>query len=159
LCRSSQSIQTLTQEWARKEGLDVSLDIRGTPGRVIADPRRLKQILVNLIRNAIAFSSVGSTILLGAERSANDQTITLWVEDKGTGIAVEDQSHILEPFARGGNTRGDNSRVGQGNGAGLGLTLVKNITEIHGGQMTIDSAPGHGTTVTLTLPVVQTRNP
>ena len=153
-------VQTLTVEWARKEGLDVVLDVPDDIGTVTIDPRRLKQAIVNLIRNAIAFSPVGGTITLRARRqdslslssSTRGGQINIEVVDHGLGIPNDDQSQILEPFARGSNTAAQDGRMGQG-GAGLGLTLVKHIAELHGGYITIDSQQGAGTTARIMLPI------
>jgi signal transduction histidine kinase len=150
------SLQTLTLEWARKEGLEVILDIHGTLGSMVVDPRRLKQILINLIRNAIAFSPVGGVIELGAKRG--ETSMTLWVKDHGIGIDAHDQTRVLEPFERGKNNSVVDGRSNAG-GAGLGLTLVREFTQLHGGTMVIQSAPGGGTTVTLNLPLVPPDNP
>ncbi len=144
------SVQGLTVEWARKEGLDVILDVEDTIGTLAVDPRRVKQALVNLIRNAIAFSNAGGVITLRARRV--DTHIQIEVEDHGIGIPVADQTQILEPFARGSNTAARDGLMGQG-GAGLGLTLVKHIAELHGGSVDIISQKDHGTTARLNLPI------
>ena len=142
------SLRDLTVEWARKEGLDVAVDIPTDIGQIDADPRRLKQIVLNLIRNAITFSPVGGRITVSARREAGQMIFS--VQDNGIGIAPEDQVRVLEPFERGHQTdaRGRN----QG-GAGLGLTLVRNIAELHGGRVRIESVPQHGTSVKIELPV------
>lgn len=141
-------LQGLTGDWARKEGLDVTTQLVGDPGMIEADPRRLKQIILNLIRNAITYSPVGGKITIAAERVGDH--IDLRVMDNGTGIMPEDQMRVLEPFERGQNA--DQRGKGQG-GAGLGLTLVKNIAQLHGGSVHISSESGAGTTVTIRLPV------
>jgi signal transduction histidine kinase len=136
----------LTREWARKEKIEVALEIMGDAGTVTADERRLKQVLVNLIRNAIAFTPAGGKITLAAARTK--QNIVLTVSDNGQGIPAEDRARIFEPFERA-----QPGTVGGGRGAGIGLTLVKNIVEMHKGTVALDSIEGQGTTVTITLPL------
>lgn len=140
-----QAVIDLTREWARKDKIELSLEIAGETGIVQADERRLKQVLVNLIRNALAFTPEGGRITLGAARTR--QHLVMTVTDTGQGIAEEDRDRIFKPFERAQSTPGG------GRGAGLGLTLVKNIIEMHKGTVTIDSAEGRGTTVTVTLPL------
>lgn len=143
------NLRDLTIDWARKGGLEIDLTIEDTVGMIEADPRRLKQIILNLIRNAIAFSPVGGKITLRATAGGQD-TINLSVIDQGVGIPPEDQARIFDPFERGQNMAGHGKAQG---GAGLGLALVKNIARLHGGNISIDSVVGKGTTITLTLPV------
>lgn len=131
----------LTQEWARKEKSEVRMDCPAAIGTVTADESRLKQVLLHLIRNAIAFTPAGGTITVAARRDGD--FVRLSVADTGAGIAAADRERIFEPFERAQSA---------GRGAGLGLTLVKNIVEMHKGHVTIDSAEGKGTVVTVTLP-------
>jgi len=140
-----QDLYELTHEWARRERLTITLECPKNIGAIIADKRRLKQILLNLVRNAITFTPENGTITLKAKRFKDRMEII--VSDTGTGIAREDQARIFEPFERiHGN--------GQGHGgAGLGLTLVKNIVELHQGTVTLKSMAGTGTAVTITLPL------
>lgn len=140
-----QSIYELTAEWARKERLTIRLECPKNIGSIEADERRLKQVLLNLMRNAIAFTPEKGTIILTARRSSGH--VEFSVSDTGPGIPKEDQARIFEPFARvqgGGQGRG---------GAGLGLTLVKNIVEMHDGTVTLESAEGKGSTFTISLPL------
>lgn len=132
----------LTREWARKEKIEVRLDCPDDIGTVPADERRIKQVLLNLIRNAIAFTPEGGRITVTARRS--NEGLLLAVSDTGPGIAKEDQERIFEPFER--------AQGGSGRGAGLGLALVKNIVELHKGSVILDSAEGKGTTVSVVLP-------
>lgn len=145
------SLQTLTAPWAQKEGMDIRLGLAIDPGHIQADPRRLKQILLNLIRNAMAYSPVGQEITLSAHR--HDDEMEVWVEDHGVGIDDNDQSRILEPFEKGRQMERDGKK--QQGGAGLGLTLVRDITELHGGRLLIEKTAGGGTTVRLFLPLNQ----
>lgn len=142
----------LTQEWARSQRIEVFLTCPKDVGHLIADERRLKQILLNLIRNSIEFTQAGGKITLIGENRGD--YIGLSVRDNGPGISPEDQKKIFKPFEKTDATRDDGEGNNRG-GAGLGLTLVKDIVELHGGKIELVSEIGHGTTITLLLPVVQ----
>lgn len=135
----------LTHDWARKRNLTVHLDCAADIGAFSLDERRIKQALLNLIRNAINFTPEGGRIDIKAVRLHN--TLVMTIQDNGVGIAPEDMGRIFQPFER---TAAGRAAGGQG-GAGLGLALVKNIVELHGGAITIDSRPNEGTQVTVTL--------
>lgn len=142
-----QNILGLTEEWARRERIDVKLSCAKNIGSIEADERRIKQVLLNLIRNAITFTPENGAITIKAKRE--DDHIVISVTDTGPGIPEKDQARIFQPFERmttGGPGRG---------GAGLGLTLVKNIIELHHGTVALHSVEGKGTTFTLTLPLAQ----
>jgi signal transduction histidine kinase len=147
-------LYTLTLEWARKEGIEVALECPANIGAVFADERRLKQALLNLIRNAITFTPQGGKILIRAGtvkgRTAQERLTEISVSDTGPGIPAADQERVFEPFARG-HESGKTGALTRG-GAGLGLTLVKNIVEMHGGHIRLTSLEGEGTTMTVVLP-------
>lgn len=139
----------LTVEWARSQRIEVSLSCPKDIGKIMADERRMKQIMLNLIRNSIEFTHAGGRIVLIGERRGNE--VALSVQDTGPGISTEDQEKIFKPFEKTDAARDD----GEGNvrgGAGLGLTLVKDIVELHGGHIDLISETGKGTTITLVLP-------
>ena len=140
----------LTQEWGRKQNITVKMDCPKTIGMIQADERRLKQVLLNLINNAIKFTPEKGTITIRAEKikagADNTPMVALSIEDNGIGISVEDQAKIFSPFVQ---VR-QNQRQG---GAGLGLSLVKSIVELHGGTVALHSIENQGTTVTCLLPV------
>ena len=147
-----QGLHELTQEWARKENITVTLDCNKSIGMLIADERRIKQVLLNLIHNAISFTPEKGTITISAKR--NKKTMELSVSDTGIGISKADQGRIFEPFERAIiEHRTDMSTNALSRGAGLGLSLVKNIIELHGGTVSISSKEEKGTTVTLTIPL------
>jgi len=126
-----------------------SVDGRISPA-VVVDPLRLRQILGNLVSNAIKFTPRGS-VHIGAEfigRSGEAEQIRFSVTDTGIGIAAEDQVQLFQPFrqADGDITR----RYG---GTGLGLSICRRLAEMMGGTMAMHSEPGKGTSMTLTLPL------
>ncbi len=140
-------ITALTEEWARKEKIRIKLKCPENIGTLIADERRLKQVLLNLIRNAITYTPERGEITLTAQKK-NDM-VTIIVSDTGRGIPPEDRERIFQPFERG---RGEAESGGR-SGAGLGLSLVRNIIALHQGTIELDSAVNKGTTVTIRLPV------
>ena len=108
-------------------------------GMIRADETRMKQVVYNLLANALRFTKPGGMIELGAERSAGGG-VRLWVRDTGVGIPLERQAQVFESFE---SSRG---------GVGLGLTLVQRIIERHGGWVELDSVEGQGTHVSCYLP-------
>ncbi|RST83841.1 HAMP domain-containing histidine kinase [Aquibium carbonis] len=127
---------------------DVTLvrDIDAAKGDLFADRRAIQQILINLLSNAVKFTPQGGRVILTAASDA--RRVTLTVADTGIGISADDLARIGRPFVQVLN---DYTR--QYEGTGLGLSLVKGLVELQAGSMTIDSAPGEGTLVTVTLPI------
>lgn len=117
----------------------------GLPG-LVADELRLKQIMLNLLSNAVKFTPKNGCVTVGAMLSANGG-VDLWVADSGVGMTAEEIVIALQPFRQV-----DNSLHRSRDGTGLGLPLTKNLIELHGGTMTIQSTPGEGTTVHILLP-------
>ncbi|HET7847971.1 MAG TPA: PAS-domain containing protein [Pseudolabrys sp.] len=125
---------------------NIALDIRAAPGigSFTADERRLRQILFNLLANAVGFSPFGETVTLAAERKPG--AIVFSITDRGPGIPADKRHRVFDWFET-------DSLGSQHRGAGLGLSLVRSFVQLHGGTVTIDSAVGQGTTVTCTFPV------
>jgi len=139
-------IAALTEEWARKQRLEIVIHCPDAALTIMADERRIKQVLLNLISNAFNYSPHGGKVTLSAEL-ADDSSVLLGIRDTGMGIPAADMARIFTPFDK------INSRkVQRRSGAGLGLTLVKSIVELHGGQVKIESQEGVGTFVTCLLP-------
>jgi len=126
----------------------ISLEIKAPPGigSLNADERRLRQILFNLLSNAVGFSPPGATVTLAAERRPDAVIFT--VTDHGPGIPPEARDRVFDWFET--DSMGSHHR-----GTGLGLSLVRSFVELHGGTVTIDSTLGRGTTVTCTFPLQQ----
>lgn len=126
----------------------IRLEVHIPPGvpAVAGDGDLLKQVLMNLIHNAIKFSPSGCPIQVRAVPCAD--VVEIEVRDYGFGIAAEEVGRIFEPYFRSGD-----GRVARERGTGLGLMIVKTIVEQHGGRITVDSQPDHGTTFRFTIPV------
>ncbi|WP_165784352.1 PAS domain-containing sensor histidine kinase [Zhengella mangrovi] len=113
-------------------------------GDLVADRRAIQQILINLLSNAVKFTPDGGDVTLGARRTGDQ--FTFWVNDSGIGIAESDLKRLGQPFMQ---VQNDYTRNFEG--TGLGLSLVKGLVQLHGGTIAIDSAPGEGTCVSVTL--------
>src|SRR4029078_1205238 len=124
---------------------DIRLDIRADAGigSFTADDRRIRQVLFNLLANAVGFSPPGATITLAAERRYDVLAFT--VTDNGPGIPPEVQDRVFDWFES--HSQGPRHR-----GAGLGLSIVRSLVELHGGTVTLESTVGHGTTVICEFP-------
>lgn len=141
-------IQELMVDWARKKKINLEVSCADNIGTVEADEMRLKQVMMNLIRNSIAHTPEGGKIEVSAAKKGKN--LLLKVTDTGIGIGEDDIRRVFKPFERQVGEGTDNKTTG---GAGLGLTLVKNIIELHGGEVEIDSQVDKGTSITLILPL------
>jgi signal transduction histidine kinase len=123
----------------------LNLDVRVDENAVefVADEARVRQVLYNLLSNAIGFSKPGDVITVRAWQEPG--TMAFAVEDQGVGIPKEQQRRVFERFES--RSQGSKHR-----GAGLGLSIVKSLVELHGGTMSLESEPGRGTRVTVRLP-------
>jgi cell cycle sensor histidine kinase DivJ len=115
---------------------------------VDADRRALKQIVINLLSNALKFTPSGGVVILTARTAG--QTLEIVVADTGVGIAPEDLERLGRPFEQAGEA-GDRAR-----GSGLGLSLVAAFAKLHGGGLSLESRVGEGTAATVRLPVIST---
>ena len=130
---------------AKNKSITVKVKAGPRLGQIYADERRIRQILFNLISNAISFTGEGGSITIGGERSGDE--VRLWVSDTGSGIAPNDQAAVFDRFE-------SRSANGKRRGAGLGLSLVKSFVDLHGGWVSLESAPRVGTKVVCHLPTV-----
>jgi signal transduction histidine kinase len=137
--------ETVNQLAVREEHTRVRIlaNYGKSPIVVRGDANRLKQVIINLIDNALKFTPAGGTIRV-ATTIEHDQAM-LTVADTGCGIEAEDLPHVTEKFYK--------ANTGQG-GSGLGLAICSEIIELHGGQLTIDSERGAGTIVTIRVPIM-----
>lgn len=131
----------------RAEGREVVFEepAGSGPMTVHADPLMLRRVLTNLLVNAAVHNPVGTTITLSLVRAAEHVLIT--VADNGVGMSAEVQRNLFDRYYRGTSTQQD------AEGTGLGMAIARQIVQAHGGEITIESASGHGTTVTVRLPV------
>ena len=141
-----EDIASLTRERARAQDLKLDVVCPEDLGTLEADARRLKQALAHLVNNALKFTPRSGRIELGAEQPGDE--VLLWVSDTGVGIPQEDMALVFEKFQRG-------RQHARRHGAGLGLSLVKSIVELHGGRVDIVSQVAVGTRVTCILPLAR----
>ncbi len=118
----------------------------GQPTEILSDENLLRHILGNLLSNAIKYSRPDSIVYF--ELRFKNQTVIFNIKDEGIGIPLEDQKQLFQPFYRANN-------VGSIPGTGLGLAIVKKCLEAHGGEITVNSEVGVGTTFTVTLPLIK----
>ena len=137
---------TLVRERATRHGIMLSQTADAGVGDIVADERKVKQILLNLLSNAVKFTPERGRV--GLSVTAAEGGITIAVSDTGIGIAPEDQAAIFEEFRQVGR---EDARKQEG--TGLGLTLTKKFVELHGGQIWVRSQVGQGSTFAFTLPV------
>ncbi|ESX05095.1 ATPase, partial [Mesorhizobium sp. LSJC265A00] len=138
--------QSMMQLQANAKNIDLQAQIAPDAGEINADRRAVQQILINLVSNAVKFTPDGGDIIVGAKRIGS--RLHFWVRDTGIGIAEEDFVNLGKPFMQ---IQNDYTRRFEG--TGLGLSLVKGLVALHDGTMSIESMPGEGTTVTISLPV------
>jgi signal transduction histidine kinase len=140
----------MVKERASRKGVELRLDRAAEAGRIEADERKVKQVLFNLLTNAVKFTPDGGKITVSVRR--RDGLVEVAVADTGVGIAPEEQGRVFEEFAQA------RSASGQSEGTGLGLALCKRFVELHGGTITVDSEVSRGATFTVALPVRPARS-
>jgi two-component system cell cycle sensor histidine kinase PleC len=148
----------LMRNRSETSGLTVSLEMPSSLPEVQADYRALKQILLNLLSNALKFTPRGGRVTIRAEvvedpRDRDADRVRLSVADTGIGIAKEDLARLARPFEQ---IESQHSKTTQG--TGLGLALTKSLVEMHLGQFELSSEPGAGTTAAFTIPVRRPRS-
>ncbi|MBR0773213.1 PAS domain S-box protein [Bradyrhizobium diazoefficiens] len=134
---------------ARENGVDLVTDAPQDLPVMTGDPRALKQIVLNLVANAIKFTERGGQVIVSASASASQ--LTLRVSDTGVGIAPDDLKRVGAPFFQAGQTYQRRHE-----GTGLGLSIVKSLVALHLGELTVQSRLGEGTSVIVKLPLVYT---
>lgn len=142
-------VARMVQPQAESKGLRFILQTHGrVPGWVRADAKRLRQILINLLANAVRFTDSGEVIF---RVDCRHDVMRFEVQDTGIGIAAQDQERIFLPFERGPAGRRSSE-----SGTGLGLTITHLLTELMGGELTLRSEPGRGSTFTVRLHLTET---
>ena len=129
----------------REKGVELKLQPAGQITPVLADEDKLDQVLINLLDNGLRYTESGGSVSLSAEASPGK--VVFRVSDTGIGINPEDLAHIFERFFRA-----DKSRSRERGGTGIGLTIAKRYVQALGGDITVASTPGQGTTFTASLP-------
>jgi signal transduction histidine kinase len=155
---AAETAELSVRQSALARRVDLRVELADGLPRTIADGQRVQQILWNLLSNAIKFTRAGGSIVLrtrvvedeAGETGARARWIELEVEDTGEGIAHEFLPHVFERFRQA-----DGSATRRHGGLGIGLSLVKELTEAHGGTVTAASEPGRGSRFTVRLPVVE----
>jgi signal transduction histidine kinase len=136
---------TLVRERAQRHGIALGTDIDPELDEIVADERKFKQILLNLLTNAVKFTPDGGRVDVIARRAG--EVLQVAVRDTGIGIASEDRDAVFEEFRQVGR-----HYTNKQEGTGLGLTLTRRFVELHGGRIWLDSEPGKGSTFTFTIP-------
>lgn len=131
---------------ADERGVVLRADVPTPLPRIDVDPDRLRQIVQNLVENAVRFTPAGGTVRVTMTADDGDE-VRLAVSDTGIGVDAADLPHIFRHFYRA-----DQSRARSSGGTGLGLAIVKSLVEAHGGRVAVDSAVGTGSTFTVTFP-------
>jgi two-component system, sensor histidine kinase and response regulator len=136
-------------ERAQSKGLDLVCDIDpGLAARYRGDPHRLRQVLVNLVGNAIKFTEHGS-VAVEVALAGREPMIRFAVSDTGIGVSAEARDRIFEPF-----TQADSATTRKYGGTGLGLTICRQLARMMGGDLQLDSQPGRGSTFSFSIPLV-----
>ncbi len=144
LCESSLSF---VRQQAMHKLIELSFGKDPAVSKLYADPRRLKQILVNLLTNAVKFTPENGTVKLQIISDSERDLIQFSVIDTGIGIAREDLKKLFQPFSQV-----DSSLTREFEGTGLGLALVQRLTDLHGGSVEVESEPGKGSRFTVNIP-------
>ncbi|MBI1330303.1 MAG: sensor histidine kinase [Alphaproteobacteria bacterium] len=132
---------------AASAGIFIELELFRLPKSIRGEERALKQIVLNLLSNAMKFTPAGGTVTAFARCLPNRGGMAFGVRDTGVGIAQDELVHVFEKFGQGRH-----DVVMADKGTGLGLSIVKGLVELHHGHVTLESRVGHGTTVTIHLP-------
>jgi signal transduction histidine kinase len=135
----------LIRERAGRRSLTLHQDVDAGVGQVQADERKIRQVVLNLVSNAIKFTPEGGRIEVAAV--PKDGSVEVSVSDTGVGIAPEDQEQVFEEFRQVGTADK------KAEGTGLGLTLCRKFVELHGGKIWVKSSVGVGSTFTFSLPL------
>jgi signal transduction histidine kinase len=139
-----ETVYTAVEQLAKEKKLAFTLDVASDLPSGRGDERRLTQVLLNLVGNAIKFTDSGEVAI---RAFAKDGSFSVAVRDTGPGISESDQAKLFQEFRQA-----DNSITLKKGGTGLGLAISKRIIEMHGGRIWVESSPGHGSTFSFTVP-------
>jgi signal transduction histidine kinase len=141
----AQTVRSTLEPLASDKRLAFKLDLAPELPAGWGDGRRLTQVLINLVGNAIKFTDTGEVVI---KAEVYEDSFYLSVRDSGPGISADDQAKLFQEFQQA-----DNTITRKKGGTGLGLAISKRIVEMHGGKIWVESKPGHGATFAFTLPV------
>ena len=128
---------------ATEAEITITVQMDPAVGEMVADPLRLKQILLNLLSNALKFNERGGSVKIQVRANGGDVCIS--VRDTGRGVGAEQLEHLFDPYYQAAHGDG-------GIGTGLGLSIIKHLVNLHAGSISVDSVPGSGTVFTVQLP-------
>ncbi|WP_371372650.1 ATP-binding protein [Sporomusa aerivorans] len=143
-------LERIFQPLTARAGLTLTMEVPAELPVIQADKNKVKQILMNLLSNAIKFTSAGGRIHLTVSYQAAGDTLLVSVRDTGKGMAPHELALIFDTFYQA-----DSGTAKEYGGTGLGLAITRQLIELHGGAIWVDSAPGQGSTFRFTLPVQQ----
>ena len=147
LRQAIESAVSVTQPVAQKKGLEVEVAIEAELDAIELDPGKTKQVLYNLVSNAVKFTDSGRVTISAARSPAGSQWVELVVADTGIGIGEQDQARIFADYERV-----DGPHSGHREGTGLGLALTRRLVELQGGTISVESEPGRGSRFVVRLP-------
>lgn len=150
LTKVAQSSMRLVEPRAKDAKVNLKSELPPKHILLTADPKRLKQVILNLLSNSVKFTPEGGEVVLQVKDNPLENLVTIIVKDTGIGISAKDISKAMSPFGQV-----DSALSRKYEGTGLGLPLTKKLTEIMGGKFDIQSEQGLGTTITLTFPMTQ----
>lgn len=150
LCALVRSVASIKTSEMRTKSLQLHVHVPDHDVHIVADDRRLRQVLMNLLQNAAKFSHDGGNIYLELHADGVKREIGIAVRDEGIGIPADKLASIFEPFVQV-----DASMSRRHSGSGLGLSIAQRIIDLHGGIIGATSTPGGGSTFTITLPWVE----
>jgi PAS domain S-box-containing protein len=137
---------------AEAKKINLTVELQHRTELIAGDELRLKQILINLLNNAVKFTSEGGTVTVRVEETAQPPELQIHVSDTGIGIHRDDHERIFLEFEQG-------EQVGHSVGTGLGLPIARRLAKMHDGDVTVVSAPGRGSTFTFRLPICRPSAP
>jgi len=141
---------TVVKPTADKKHISIEVNVTDTVPSIYGDPRRVDQILINLLNNAVTYTPDTGSVVLTAQEDGSADLVQISVADTGIGIPTELLAEIFDRFVRAEQVEKAHIM-----GSGLGLSIAKGLVEAHGGQIWVDSEEGHGATFTFTLPVAE----
>jgi signal transduction histidine kinase/DNA-binding response OmpR family regulator len=147
-------IVSLFQHEAQRREIKLTLDVPSRLPKLEMDSERMQQVLINLVGNALKFTPAGGTVTVSLRERREREAVEMAVRDTGIGISKQDQERIFDEFEQIRQRAEQRHREG----SGLGLAIARRIAEAHEGQIRVTSAPGKGSTFTVTLPIRARKN-